>query len=34
MEKMGASSLAHLVRMVLDLEESGGPAATKSDSAS
>jgi two-component system, LuxR family, response regulator FixJ len=34
MEKMGASSLAHLVRMVLDLEESGGPGATKSDSAS
>ncbi len=24
MEKMGASSLAHLVRMVLDLEETGG----------
>jgi two-component system, LuxR family, response regulator FixJ len=34
MEKMGAASLAHLVRMVLDLEESGGPGATKSDSAS
>ncbi len=34
MEKMGASSLAHLVRMVLDLEETGGQGATKSDSAS
>ena len=34
MEKMGASSLAHLVRMVLDLEESAGPGATKADSAS
>ena len=34
MEKMGASSLAHLVRMVLDLEESDGQLATKSDSAS
>ena len=34
MEKMGASSLAHLVRMVLDLEESDGQRATKSDSAS
>jgi two-component system response regulator FixJ len=34
MEKMGASSLAHLVRMVLDLEESAGPGATTSDSAS
>ena len=34
MEKMGASSLAHLVRMVLDLEESAGQGATKSDSAS
>jgi two-component system response regulator FixJ len=34
MEKMGASSLAHLVRMVLDLEESGGPGATRSDAAS
>jgi two-component system response regulator FixJ len=34
MEKMGASSLAHLVRMVLDLEESGGPGATRSNSAS
>jgi len=33
MEKMGASSLAHLVRMVLDLEESDGQGATKSDSA-
>ena len=34
MEKMRASSLAHLVRMVLDLEEGGGPGATKSASAS
>jgi two-component system response regulator FixJ len=34
MEKMGASSLAQLVRMVLDLEEGGGPDATKSASAS
>src|ERR1700724_60753 len=34
MEKMGASSLAHLVRMVLDLEESAAPGATRSDSAS
>jgi FixJ family two-component response regulator len=34
MDKMRASSLAHLVRMVLDLEESGGQGATKSDSAS
>ena len=34
MEKMGASSLAHLVRMVLDLEESDGQGATKSDAAS
>jgi FixJ family two-component response regulator len=34
MDKMGASSLAHLVRMVLDLEESGRQGATKSDSAS
>ena len=33
MEKMGASSLAHLVRMVLDLEESDGQGATKPDSA-
>ena len=33
MEKMGASSLAHLVRMVLDLEDSGGQGATKADSA-
>jgi FixJ family two-component response regulator len=34
MEKMGASSLAPLVRMVLDLEESGGQVARESDSAS
>jgi len=34
MEKMGASSLAHLVRMVLDLEESDGQGTTKPDSAS
>jgi FixJ family two-component response regulator len=34
MEKMGASSLAHLVRMVLDLEDSGGQGTTKADSAS
>jgi two-component system response regulator FixJ len=34
MEKMGASSLAHLVRMVLDLEDSDGQGATKPDSAS
>jgi FixJ family two-component response regulator len=34
MEKMGASSLAHLVRMVLDLEESAAPGATTSESAS
>ena len=34
MEKMGASSLAHLVRMVLDLEDSDGQGATKRDSAS
>ena len=34
MEKMGASSLAHLVRMVLDLEETDRQAATKSDAAS
>jgi two-component system, LuxR family, response regulator FixJ len=34
MEKMGASSLAHLVRMVLDLEESDRQGAAKSDSAS
>ena len=33
MEKMGASSLAHLVRMVLDLEDSDGQGATKADSA-
>jgi len=33
MEKMGASSLAHLVRMVLDLEDSDGRGATKADSA-
>jgi two-component system response regulator FixJ len=33
MEKMGASSLAHLVRMVMDLENSDGQGATKSDSA-
>jgi two-component system response regulator FixJ len=33
MDKMGASSLAHLVRMVLDLEESDGQGATKPDSA-
>jgi FixJ family two-component response regulator len=33
MEKMGASSLAHLVRMVLDLEEGDGQGATKPDSA-
>jgi len=30
MEKMGASSLAHLVRMVLDLEQSDGQGATPS----
>lgn len=34
MEKMGASSLAHLVRMVLDLEEGDRQGAAKSDSAS
>ncbi len=34
MEKMGASSLAQLVRMVLDLEQSDGQGATKPDSAS
>jgi two-component system response regulator FixJ len=34
MEKMGASSLAHLVRMVLDLEEGDGRGAAKSDSGS
>ena len=33
MEKMGASSLAHLVRMVLDLEDSDGQGATKADCA-
>jgi two-component system, LuxR family, response regulator FixJ len=33
MEKMGASSLAHLVRMVLDLEDSDGQGAAKADSA-
>ena len=33
MEKMGASSLAHLVRMVQDLEDSDGQGATKADSA-
>jgi FixJ family two-component response regulator len=33
MEKMGASSLAHLVRMVLDLEDSDGQGATRADSA-
>jgi two-component system response regulator FixJ len=33
MEKMGASSLAHLVRMVMDLEDSDGRGATKPDSA-
>jgi len=34
MEKMGASSLAQLVRMVLDLEQSDGQDATKPRSAS
>jgi len=34
MEKMGASSLAQLVRMVLDLEQSDGQDATKPGSAS
>jgi two-component system response regulator FixJ len=34
MEKMGASSLAQLVRMVMDLEDNDGRGATKPDSAS
>jgi two-component system response regulator FixJ len=34
MEKMGASSLAQLVRMVLDLEDNDGRGAAKPDSAS